>query len=104
MANLQQLPIPTDEKQIAEFCRRRGIHRLSLFGSALRDDFDPNQSDLDILAEFEPGALDGVGLEFFDWGNELSSILGHRVDFCTKLHPHIRNQVKATAVPLYEEA
>jgi hypothetical protein len=34
--------------------------RMHLFGSALRDDFDPSRSDLDLLVEFqpiEPGAL-----------------------------------------------
>ncbi|HEY4592442.1 MAG TPA: nucleotidyltransferase domain-containing protein, partial [Thermoanaerobaculia bacterium] len=40
---------PTIPKtQLAEFCRRNHIRRLSLFGSVLRDDFGP-QSDIDIL-------------------------------------------------------
>jgi predicted nucleotidyltransferase len=33
---------------------------MHLFGSALRDDFDPARSDLDLLVEFQPiapGAL-----------------------------------------------
>jgi len=104
MANLQQIPVSIDTDKVANFCQQRRISRLSLFGSALRSDFDPDSSDLDILAEFEPGALDQVGIEFFEWGNELSDILGHRVDFCSKLHPRIRDQVNATAIPLYEQA
>ena len=28
---------------------------LSLFGSVLRDDFDPQRSEVDVVAEFEPG-------------------------------------------------
>ncbi|MGD0413152.1 MAG: nucleotidyltransferase domain-containing protein [Verrucomicrobiota bacterium] len=46
------LPIAIDRERIAEFCRARGIRKLSLFGSVLRDDFDPARSDVDVLAEF----------------------------------------------------
>ena len=56
-----ELPIAIDRERIARFCRERGIRKLSLFGSVLRDDFDPQRSDVDVLAEFAPGALKGVG-------------------------------------------
>jgi len=48
----------------------RGIRKLSLFGSVLRDDFDPARSDVDVLAEFEPDALKGVGFRYFGYGEE----------------------------------
>ena len=32
------LPVNFDEQAVAEFCKLRGILRLSLFGSAVRDD------------------------------------------------------------------
>ncbi len=35
-----ELPIRIDREQIARFCRERGIRKLSLFGSVLRQDFD----------------------------------------------------------------
>lgn len=47
-----RIRIPND--RLADFCRRHHIRRLSLFGSALRDDFGPN-SDIDVLVEFETG-------------------------------------------------
>ena len=31
----------------------------------VRGDFDPASSDVDVLAEFEPGALTGVGFRYF---------------------------------------
>jgi hypothetical protein len=52
-----QIEIPKD--QIADFCRRHHIRKLSLFGSVLRDDFGP-ESDVDVLVEFEPGRVPGV--------------------------------------------
>ena len=96
------IPIVVDRERIARFCIERGIRTLSLFGSALRDDFRPGQSDLDVLAEFEPGALRGVGLSYFGFADELGAILGHRVDFCSHLHPVLRERVHQDAVILYE--
>jgi predicted nucleotidyltransferase len=48
---LAKLPIEIYRERIAEFCRARGIRKLSLFGSVLRDDFDPARSDVDVLAD-----------------------------------------------------
>ena len=45
-----------DEKleEIAAACQRYGIKRLFVFGSALREDFRPGESDIDLLVEFGP--------------------------------------------------
>ncbi len=47
-------PIQPNLDEIAELCRRHGVRRLAVFGSILRDDFDPLRSDADFLVEFEP--------------------------------------------------
>ncbi|MGA2053216.1 MAG: nucleotidyltransferase domain-containing protein [Opitutales bacterium] len=96
------LPIPLDRERIALFCRDRGIRKLSLFGSVLRDDFDPARSDVDVLAEFLPDAH--PGLAYFGYGDELSAIFGHRVDFCSRLSPYIDAEVRREALPIYEQA
>ena len=99
-----ELPIPIDREQIARFCRERGIRRLSLFGSVLRGDFDPQRSDVDVLAEFEPGVLKQVGFRYFGYGQELAAIIGRKVDFCSRLHPLILGRVKEELLPVYERA
>lgn len=99
-----QLRIAIDAEKVATFCQDRGIHTLWVFGSALRDDFDPAQSDLDVFAEFDPGALNGVGLRYFDFADELSQIAGCRVDFCSELHPLIRDRVLPHAAKVYERS
>lgn len=45
-----------DEKleEIAAACQRYGIERLFVFGSALREDFVPGESDIDLMVEFGP--------------------------------------------------
>lgn len=97
-----ELPIQIDREKIAEFCRARGIRRLSLFGSVLRGDFDPQRSDVDVLAEFEPDALKGVGFRYFAYGEELARILGRKVDFCTRLNKYVEPVVRREAVAIYE--
>jgi predicted nucleotidyltransferase len=102
--SVAELPIQIDREKIAEFCRVRGICKLSLFGSVLREDFDPARSDVDVLAEFEPGALKGVGFRYFGYGDELAAIIGRRVDFCSRLNQYIEAAVRREAVPIYERA
>ncbi len=76
--------IQVPRERIAEFCRRHHIRRLAFFGSVLRDDFTPD-SDVDVLVEFEPGKT--PGLAFFRMQDELSEILGRRVDLNTPNGP-----------------
>src|SRR6266480_3551593 len=49
-----RFPIPYEK--IEAFCRKWNIIRFELFGSILRDDFDSNRSDVDVLVIFAPGA------------------------------------------------
>ena len=93
-----KLSIPGE--QLAEFCRRSRIRKLSLFGSVLRDDFGPD-SDVDVLVEFESGAV--VGLSFFQMQEELGELLGHKVDLNTRgvLGKYFRDEVEAEAEEVY---
>ena len=71
-----RIEIPRD--RIAEFCRKHRVRRLSLFGSALRDDFRP-ESDVDFLVSFAQDARHSL----FDLAaieEELGAILGRKVD------------------------
>ena len=90
------------DEQIADFCRRNHIRKLSLFGSVLRRDFSKD-SDVDVLVEFEPGHVPGyirlAGMEI-----ELSQILGGRkTDINTPqcLSRYFRSEVLANARPQY---
>jgi predicted nucleotidyltransferase len=89
--------------KIAEFCRRHGIRKLALFGSVLRDDFKED-SDIDVLVEFEPGAK--VGLNFFSIERELSLLLERKVDLNTPgfLGKYVHDQIMNEAVVQYESA
>jgi len=107
LESLGNQPVPAkvtfNPRQIAAFCRRHHVRRLALFGSVLRPDFGP-QSDVDVLVEFEPGRT--PGLAFFGMQEELSELLGRKVDLNTPqdLSPYFRDRVLADAEGIYGDA
>ena len=102
--SVAELPIKVGPEKIAAFCRARGIRKLSLFGSVLRNDFDPQGSDVDVLVELLPGAQ--PGWEFFGWHENLAAIIGEKVDLHrpNSLSRYFRDQVLREALPVYEQA
>lgn len=96
-------PISIHQSAIHDFCQRHHIQRLSFFGSILRDDFR-SDSDVDVLVEFEPRHV--PGLAFFSMQEELSKIIGRKVDLNTPqfLGASFRNEVLKKAEVIYHAA
>lgn len=94
--------IEITREKIAHFCRRHHIRKLALFGSILRADFGP-QSDIDVLVEFDPDHK--PGLDFFTMEDELTEIMGRKVDLNTPqwLSPYFREAVEVEAEIQYED-
>jgi predicted nucleotidyltransferase len=70
------------EKQdaIAAICRRYGVARLEVFGSAAQGvGFDPVRSDADFLVTFEPASRDDLSV-LLDLQEALERLLGRPVD------------------------
>jgi len=105
MPTQRELAIPIPHEEIAAFCRKWGIRKLSFFGSVVRDDFGP-ESDVDVLVEFHEDST--PGWEFYSTlPDELSSILdGRKVDVMTldSLSNWMRREVATTEVAEYDEA
>jgi len=93
-----------DRERIADFCRKRHIRRLAVFGSALRSDFR-SDSDIDLLVEFEPGHTPGLfGIARME--RELSDLLeGRKTDLRTPqdLSRYFRQEVVEQAEVLYQQ-
>ncbi len=85
------------KEKLKTFCKRNHIIKLSLFGSALRDELKP-KSDIDILVEFDkkhiPGFMDLAGMEI-----ELAEMIGRKVDLRTpdELSRYFRDEVLSKA-------
>jgi uncharacterized protein len=94
--------IAIDRDWIANFCRRRRVKRLALFGSVLRDDFGPD-SDVDILIEFQADARASL-FDFVRMRDELSGHLGRSVDLVDERglrNPFRRRAIAESSETLY---
>lgn len=97
------LQLRISRKELEIVCGRYHVRRLSIFGSALGEDFGP-QSDLDVLVEFEPGGVPGFA--FARLQRELTELLGIQVDLHTyrSLSRYFRDQVMEESQIIYEPA
>ena len=95
-----KIEIPMDK--IIAFCQKWKIKEFSLFGSVLRDDFQPD-SDVDVLVSFEENA----GWDLYDWVtmiDELKVIFGREVDLVSKKglrNPFRRHEILTTRKVLH---
>ena len=93
--------IKIPKKSLEAFCQKYRVQRLALFGSVLRDDFNPN-SDVDVLVVFDPSAR----VTFMTLGRmkrELSELFHCPVDLVPQdgLKLSIRESVLAGAREIY---
>lgn len=66
--------------QLRELCRTYGVRRLEIFGSALRDDFDPSTSDFDFFVDFGDQPPTGSFKRYMGLKFDLEALLGRPVD------------------------
>jgi uncharacterized protein len=85
-------------EDLIALCRRYGVSRLEVFGSAARGtDFDPAASDVDLLVEFGPQANDLD--RFLDFKEALEALLGRPVDLVDrKAVAASRNYIRKTHI------
>lgn len=99
--------IDTRRDQIATLCRKYGVLRLDVFGSACRADFDPQRSDVDLVVEFAAEPVDSEFDRYFGLKQSLETLFGRSVDLVemdslrgTRLRKHVENE----RVPIYGQA
>ncbi|WP_262852912.1 nucleotidyltransferase family protein [Mumia quercus] len=95
------MAVTIDRDEIAALCQRHRVTRLTLFGSAATDDFDPRHSDIDFLAEFTSEArLD----DYFALKADLEELFGRPVDLVARRsleNPFFAAAVRETAEDVY---
>lgn len=81
MYTLQKIKtqVPIDYDRIVTYCQKWKIIELALFGSVLRDDFQQDKSDIDVLVVFDPDAHWTL-FDLVDIEDDLRNILGRKVD------------------------
>ena len=66
--------------RIVAACVRHNVSRLDVFGSALRDDYRPGESDIDFLVEFAPMDPYARADAYFDLLDDLRGLFGDAID------------------------
>jgi len=88
--------IDTNREEIAATCQQYGIERLFIFGSALRDDFKPGESDIDLLAEFGPLEITKRFHTYLDARNAFKKIFKSEVDLV--MSGAVKNKIIANEI------
>lgn len=91
-------------EEVAGLCRRVGARQLDTFGSAVRDDFDPETSDLDFLVEFDSMPPAQYADAYFALKEGLEALFGRSVDLVTSsslANPYFRDRVTAERRTIY---
>ena len=97
--------IADKREELAGLCRRYGVARLEVFGSAARGtDFDPQSSDVDFLVEFDPHSGLAPFDQYFDLAEALRHTLGRPVDLVesgTVHNPYLRAAIDRSRELVY---
>jgi len=91
-------------EEIVALCRKYGVKRLDVFGSAARDDFDPARSDVDFLYEFEDVHPLDYDDRFFGLADDLESLLRRHIDLThgpSQSNPYLMQSVNRDKITLY---
>ncbi len=92
---------------LENLCRRHGVARLALFGSALRDDFDSDTSDLDFAVEFSHMSPSEHAGAYFGLLEDLESLFARGVDLVeisAVRNPYLRREIEERQETLYAAA
>jgi uncharacterized protein len=93
-------------EEIGRLCRLHGVRKLEAFGSILRQDFDPQRSDVDVLVEFQPQVANSFS-NFLDLKEVLESLFGRRVDLVELRairNRRLRHHIEQSKSPVYAAA
>jgi len=96
--------IEEKQHQLAQICRQHRVRRLVLFGSALREDFDPGRSDLDFLVEFQLLPPGEYASTYFKLSRALAELFGRNIDLIeagSVRNPYLRKAIEAQQETVY---
>ena len=96
--------IETHRAELTALCRRFGVRRLELFGSAVGTGFDASTSDLDFLVVFEPANPAEHADRYFGLLEALGSLFGRPVDLVELSairNPYFMKGIEASRTILY---
>jgi uncharacterized protein len=95
------------QSEIAALCHRYSVRRLAVFGSVLREDFNAESSDIDMVAEFRSDVGAYSADQYFNFKAALEKLLGRSVDLVeldAMPDSRLKRIIERTQVAVYAEA
>jgi predicted nucleotidyltransferase len=96
--------IEQHRKEVDALCRKYGVARLEVFGSATNGSFDRSRSDLDFVVEFSDLKLSDAADRYLGLLVDLEDLFGLKIDLVSYRairNPYFKQVVDQTRVPLY---
>ena len=99
------IPAIADRRShISDLCRRYHVRRLDLFGSAARGVDFTDESDIDLLVEYDSDFSPPPLSEFFQFRRDLSSLLSRQIDLTMAgavRNPYVREAIERSRQMLH---
>jgi uncharacterized protein len=98
--------IEEKRQELERLCRRHRVHRIELFGSAARPDFDSEHSDLDFLVSFQQLEPDRYADTYFGLLEDLQALFQRPVDLVVSSaiqNPYFREAVDSSKTLVYAD-
>ena len=90
---------------MVDLCRRFGVRKLELFGSAATGEFNPHHSDLDFIVEFRRNTTSVRDARWQDFQEDLSTLFKRPVDLVRESalrNPWFRREANKTRRVMYD--
>ncbi|HQE93135.1 MAG TPA: nucleotidyltransferase domain-containing protein [Anaerolineae bacterium] len=90
--------------ELAELCRKYGVKRLELFGSAARGDFAAQHSDIDFVVDFAEEHPLGAFEQYFGFKEALEQLFKRSVDLVEEQairNPYFRQAIAQDRTMIY---
>lgn len=104
----QKYPIEIPIEKIKTFCQKWKVKEFALFGSVIRNDFNQEKSDVDVLVTFFPNQV--LGWDIVDMKEELEAVFNRKVDIVNKevieksTNPYRKKSILEHYEVVYEQA
>ena len=96
--------ITQNREKISQLCRSHHVKRLSVFGSAVREDFDHATSDVDLLVEFDDLPYPESVENLWSLRDRLIELFDRPVDLIREglvRNPYLLREIRADQEMLY---
>ena len=93
----------THKEEITELCRQYHVKKLFAYGSVLTDNFN-EQSDVDLIVDFDKQAIKDHFLHYFDFKYSLENVFRREVDLLEEQpirNSYLRRNIENTKTLIY---